>query len=72
MDYKEWYLSKGIWGAIMATVGLILFLGFGIEIKPEEQTLIIDQSIGIVSGVLNLVGIIMGLIGRVSAKAKIG
>jgi hypothetical protein len=50
---KPWYLSKTIWGVIITGVGLIL-----------KNTVIPDVS----SDIIQIIGLIMALIGRVKAK----
>ena len=59
METKEWYLSKTIWGIIIAFVAFIAKQFFGTEV-PDISTEIIE-----------IIGLAIALIGRFTATSKI-
>jgi hypothetical protein len=68
---KPWYASKGVIGPIVATLALIAGF-FGIEIDEATQAVIIDQGTALLTAAVAFGGIVLGLIGRVTAAKKIG
>jgi hypothetical protein len=82
---KKWYLSKTIWGIIIATLGVVITNVLqvpGIEL-PKDAT--VDQAqvaiaaikaaqgnIGLIIGqVTTLIGLVLGVIGRIKAEKTI-
>jgi hypothetical protein len=82
---KKWYLSKTIWGIIIATLGVVITNVLqvpGIEL-PKDAT--VDQAqvaiaaikaaqgnIGLIIGqVTTLIGLVIGVIGRIKAEKTI-
>ena len=63
MDSKHWYLSKTMWAAI-DTLVVGLLGAFGIDISGDEVTSIINS-------ILVIVGALIVIIGRVTAKTKL-
>lgn len=64
---KSWYLSKAIWGSLVAVViGTLLMFGVGTELEGEETAIVelIMQIVAVVGGVV-------ALIGRVVARKNI-
>ena len=66
MDEKKWYLSKGIWGALVTmVVGTLTAFGVGdLEGEQESITELIMQ-------IVVLAGGFVALYGRITAKTKI-
>lgn len=82
---KPWYLSKTIWGIIIATLGVVITNVLqvpGIEL-PKDAT--VDQAqvaiaaikaaqgnLGLIIGqVTTLIGLVLGVIGRIKAEKTI-
>jgi uncharacterized membrane protein len=63
MDSKHWYLSKTMWAAI-GTLIVGLLGAFGVDVSGDEVTSIINS-------VLVIIGALIVIIGRVSAKTKL-
>jgi hypothetical protein len=59
-EVKPWYLSKTIWGVIIAFLGFILNQFF--------KTTIPDVS----SQIVELIGLAIAVVGRFNAESKIG
>lgn len=66
-DVKNWWQSKGIWGGIIALVSLIAGF-FGFTLGPEDQAALV----GVAVTVSGLIGTVLGIVGRVTAKKAIG
>lgn len=66
-DVKNWWQSKGIWGGIIALVSLIAGF-FGFALGPEDQAALV----GVAVTVSGLIGTVLGIVGRVTAKKAIG
>lgn len=69
MEGKAWYLSKTVWGAVMALVGLVsppALKWFGAT--PDEATTTI---VAIVGAVVDLVGLVLVVVGRVKAAGPL-
>ena len=64
---KKWYMSKGVWGAVITLIAVIAQL-FGYQIDPELQQQAVSQITTIIAGVGGLVA----LYGRIKAEKKIG
>jgi uncharacterized membrane protein HdeD (DUF308 family) len=67
---KPWYLSKTVWGGIVAVIAGILSL-FGKEVSPELQRTLTEQAVVIASGVASIVGGIVSIYGRFKADKRI-
>lgn len=66
-DVKSWIFSKGVWGSVIAILGVVLPL-FGFHFGVDESTLLgqyIDSIIAALGGLL-------ALYGRVTATKMIG
>lgn len=70
METKKWWLSKGVWGAII-TVLTVLAGYFGVEVDPETQELFVDQAYAAAVAIAGLVGGVLSLIGRLKAEKKV-
>ena len=70
-DTKPWYASKGIWGSIIAIISLALGLFGGHAMTPEAQVTLTDQIVAVASGIGTLIGSILAIIGRLTAKTAI-
>lgn len=64
---KPWYLSRTIWGGVIAILSAILGY-FGYQIAPEDQEFLIAGLMGLAS----FVGGAVAVIGRVKASRQIG
>lgn len=62
-DNKAWYLSKTIWGALVAVLASILHIS-GFELGVLEQGQLIDALVGIAGSV----GGVVALYGRIVAS----
>ncbi len=69
-DKKQWYTSKGVWGGIVSTIcaGLAIF---GKVVDPETQLFLTDSVYQIAMAVGSLIGGIVAIWGRLSAKSII-
>jgi len=65
-DTKPWWQSKGIWGGIVAGLGVLLNI-FGYEFGAEDQANLLAQ----IDNIMMAVGVLLGLWGRITAKAKV-
>ncbi|MBB4954472.1 hypothetical protein H4S14_002949 [Agrobacterium vitis] len=66
MESKPWYVSKTVWGAVVAIVASILNLG-GFELGVPEQGQLIDGLVAIAGSI----GGIVAIYGRVVASHSI-
>lgn len=66
-DTKPWYLSRTIWAALVTilTAGLGLF---GVSLADVDQNTLVEALLQSVTAVAGLVA----LVGRLSAKSRIG
>lgn len=66
-DTKPWYLSRTIWAALVTilTAGLGLL---GVSLADVDQNTLVDALLQAVTAVAGLVA----LVGRLSARSKIG
>lgn len=65
METKSFLKSKTLWGGLIMILGFVLKL-FGIELWSE------GEQEAIVQGVIQVVGFILVVWGRVTAKTSIG
>ena len=64
---KEWYKSKAVWASLVVViVGTLGMFGLG-ELEGEEETIT-----ELVMQIVTVVSSIVALVGRVTAKSKIG
>ena len=66
VDEKKWYLSKTIWGALIA-VAASIFGGLGYSIDPASQNELGDSIIQLIGAL----GAIAAIYGRLSATEVI-
>lgn len=69
-ETKNPLASKTVWGAILMLAAVILGQ-FGFDLPPEDQATLIDKGFAAADGVLGVVGFIVALIGRWTAKKAI-
>jgi hypothetical protein len=70
VENKPWYLSKTIWGAVVAFLGVVMpKLASALGASPGDQA---DTLVNIASGVVGLVGTTLAIYGRYKATATIG
>lgn len=63
-EKKPWYLSKGVMGSAGAVVAMLLGIWYT-DVKADDIT-------AVLIGVGGTISAIIGLIGRLTAKTKIG
>ena len=72
MSGKPWYLSKTIWGAIVMLLATVL-RGMGVlDLSQEEQDKTVEMIYNSTFAVSELIGFVLVLWGRVTAKTTIG
>lgn len=67
---QKWFLSKSIWGSVVALVGVGFRLA-GYEVSDMELQSIVDSIISVIGQVLEIGGVIIALYGRVTATKVI-
>lgn len=65
-DVKQWYLSKTVWGALLA-LGASVLQFTGIQVGAADQSTIADSAVAIAGAVGSLVTVY----GRVTATSAI-
>jgi hypothetical protein len=65
-DDKQWYLSKTVWGALLA-LGASVLQFTGIQVGAADQSSIADSAVAIAGAV----GSLIAVYGRVSATSAI-
>ena len=58
MPLKPWYLSKTVWGSLIAILAALAGL-FDVELTPDDQARAVDlvvQALGALGGLVALVG----------------
>lgn len=65
-DTKPWYLSRTVWGALVA-VGASLAGLAGVHVDPAQQATVVDA----VFQVAGAIGGVIALFGRIGASAKL-
>lgn len=68
---KPIWASKTFWGAMVTVVAAALLI-FGVTIKAEEQETISGAAVQLAAAVLEGIGVITIIVGRVKAKTRIG
>lgn len=69
---QNWYTSKGIWGGILMVIAFILQLTGVADITPSEQTALTDSLVNVAAVAAEVVGLILSIWGRITAKKPIG
>ena len=69
MESKPWYLSRTIWGLIVAAVALLLQWRLGIKIG--DQGMVTDTLVDAASKVAETVGVLVAAYGRIKANTTI-
>lgn len=67
LDFKCWYQSRAVWGALIA-IGSGVAALYGYHIAPQDQQTLIE----LLSALTSTVGGLIALIGRVLATHQIG
>ena len=72
MEAKKWWMSRTIWGAILAAIfGLLPVFGVGVEVDEKTQGVILDNLMLVIQAGGVLVGAVLAVFGRVSAKRRV-
>ncbi|WP_180897660.1 hypothetical protein [Martelella soudanensis] len=66
MDVKKWYLSKTVWGALLAVAAPLLQLG-GIYVDEGTQ----GELAASITTIAGATGGLLALFGRISAKSSL-
>ena len=69
MESKPWYLSKTIWGLVVAAAAMALQWRFGVRIG--DQGVVTDELVNAVSKVVETAGVIFAAYGRVKANTAL-
>jgi uncharacterized membrane protein len=70
VNEKKWWQSKTIWGAAI-TVAAVVAGFFGVDIPAEEQAVLTDSLVAVVSSIGALVGVGVSVYGRIKADTKL-
>ena len=65
-DTKKWYMSKSVWGGMIAVAAAVAG-AFGFSIGAEEQSILAESAVA----VAGIVGAVVAVVGRVKASKKI-
>lgn len=65
-DFKQWYLSKTVWGALVA-IAASLIQATGMEFDPATQGQLADNLVSLAGAVGGLVAIY----GRLTAESRL-
>ena len=71
MDSKPWYLSRGVWGGIVAAVAGVLAL-LGRSLPADAVGPLTDDVMRIVEGLAAVIGGALAIYGRVKAQTPVG
>lgn len=66
-ENKKWYLSKGVWGGLVAALAGLAGL-FGYAISADDQAVLADA----IPSAISAVGGLLAVLGRIKASTKIG
>jgi hypothetical protein len=66
-DMKQWYVSKTVWGALIAILASLM-QGAGIELDPTTRGDIADNAVSLAGALGGLVAIY----GRLTAQKRLG
>lgn len=70
-EYKSLLGSKTVWGVIVMALGLVLGrLGFSLDAETQAQ--LVNDFVGMVPTVTQVVGAFIAIYGRIVATKKIG
>ena len=72
MNTKQWWLSKTLWGIVIAIIATGLQMTGVVSISDIEQAGLVDRLIVIADLLAQLFGFILAIYGRVAAKHAIG
>ena len=72
MNTKQWWLSKTLWGLLIALIATGLEMTGVVSISDIEQVGLVDRLIVIANLLAQLFGFILAIYGRVTAKHAIG
>ena len=72
MNTKQWWLSKTLWGLLIAIIATGLQMTGVVSISDIEQAGLVDGLIAIADLLAQLFGFILAIYGRVVAKHAIG
>lgn len=67
-DTKQWYQSKGVWGAVIALAATGLGAFFHLSLTADQQSQLVDAAVAIGGAA----GSIVAVWGRVTATTTIG
>jgi hypothetical protein len=67
LDFKCWYQSRAIWGALIAIAAGIAGM-YGYHITPQDQQTLIE----LLSALTSAAGGLIALVGRILATHQIG
>lgn len=67
-DSKPWYLSRGLWGAIIAGIAAILNLLGVFEMTAAMQA----ETVEVILAIATVAGAVIAFIGRWFAKTPVG
>jgi uncharacterized membrane protein len=71
MDTKNPFLSKTVWGAIFLLVSVVLLKFFGVELTSDEQAEGVRTFVNGAEAVSAVLGFILVIWGRLTAKKKL-
>ena len=66
-ETKQWYLSKTVWGALVA-IAASLLRGMGLELGPDAQSQLADDFVSLAGAIGGLIAIY----GRLTAEKRVG
>jgi len=67
---KPWWLSRGVWGGVIAVLSGIAGL-LGYAVSDTEQALIADALVVVVASASSAAGGVLAIIGRIKASTAI-
>ena len=70
-ETKRWWASKTIWGSIIAVVSLFVGAVWGTDVDPATQERVVNLVVAIGAGCVELVGIGVAIVGRITADKRI-
>lgn len=86
METKKWYLSKTIWGVIIALLGFVLSQVLKVDVKLPESDILTPADLetikaaaeqiksshsSLLSQIMVIVGSLLGVYGRLKANTKV-
>jgi len=69
-DSQSWYVSKTLWGTALVAIAFVLNL-LGYQLTPADQLAVADAGPDAILSIINAVGIVIAVWGRVTAKTKL-